>query len=108
MKSKLAASTFLVGALLLSAAAFSADYDADRVSPTAYLKETTITAKIKAEMAKDQEVSALRIKVSTDDNGTMTLSGTARSQREIDKAVAIARGIDGVVNVDNKIQILAN
>ena len=107
MKSKFATSSILIGALLLPVAAYSVDYDRDRSSPTAFVKDSVITAKVKAQMAKDREVSALHIRVDTDNKGVVTLSGKAKSQEEADKAVSIARGTEGVVTVENNIQVIA-
>lgn len=71
------------------------------------LSDTMITAKIKAEYAKDKDVSALNIKVDTDNKGVVTLSGTAKSQAEADRAVAIAKGVQGVSSVKNDIKVQA-
>ena len=108
MKSKLIVSSIVIGAFLLPVAAYSADYDSDRTSPTAFVKDSVITAKIKTQMAKDKEVSALHIKVDTDNKGIVMLSGKAKSQDEADKAAAIARGVEGVVSVENNIQVVAH
>jgi hyperosmotically inducible protein len=43
--------------------------------------------------------------VETDKSGVVQLSGTAKSQAEVDRAVAIAREVEGVTSVENKIQI---
>jgi hypothetical protein len=48
-------------------------------------------------MVKDPVVSALHIKVDTDDKGVVQLSGNAKSQAEADKAVAIAKKVEGVL-----------
>jgi hyperosmotically inducible periplasmic protein len=105
MKTELLKACFVAGALIVPVAGHSADYDSDRSSPKAFVKDATITAKIKAEMAKDKQVSALHIKVETDNNGVVTLSGTAKSRAEADKAVAIARDVKGVVSVENNIKL---
>jgi osmotically-inducible protein OsmY len=46
-----------------------------------------------------------RIHVDTDVNGVVWLSGHARSQEAIDKAVSIARDTDGVKSVHNNIKL---
>lgn len=43
-----------------------------------------------------KEVSALHIRVDTDNKGIVTLSEKAKSQAEADKAVSIARGVEGL------------
>jgi osmotically-inducible protein OsmY len=69
--------------------------------------DAVITTKIKAEYAKDKDVSALKIKVDTDDSGLVTLSGNAKSRAEADKAVRIARDTKGVSSVKNEIKVRA-
>jgi hyperosmotically inducible periplasmic protein len=89
-----------------------AEADADgKKSITESVKENVgdavITTKIKAEFAKDKDVSALKIKVDTDDKGVVTLSGNAGSKQERIKAARIARSIKGVTSVKNEIKIEA-
>jgi hyperosmotically inducible protein len=66
--------------------------------------DALITTKIKAEHAKDKDVSATRISVDTN-NGVVTLSGTAKSKAEADKAVQLARNVKDVKSVKNNIKI---
>ncbi len=82
--------------------------DSDRSSPKAFVKDSVITTKIKAKLAGEKLASAARTKVDTDKNGIVTLSGTAKTQEEADKAVSIARGVEGVVTVENNIKIAAH
>lgn len=105
MNTKLTAIAIVAGALLSPVVGHTADSDTDRSSPRAFAKDTVITAKVKAEMAKDKQVSALHIKVDTDNKGVVTLSGKAKSKEEAEKAVSIARSVEGVVAVENRIQI---
>ena len=67
--------------------------------------DAVITTKIKAEYAKDKTVSAMHVKVDTDDKGMVTLSGTAKSKAESDQAVKLARDTKGVTSVKNNISI---
>jgi hyperosmotically inducible protein len=105
MNAKLTTSAMLIGALLLPVGGYAADADSDRSSPKTFVKDSVITAKIKAEMAKDKQVSAMNIKVDTDHNGVVTLSGKASSRQEADKAVLLARSVKGVTSVENYIQV---
>ena len=109
MKTKLA-TTLMVSALLVPVAGYAADnMSKDKPSVTERVKEnvsdSVITARIKTEFAKDKQVSASSIKVDTDNKGVVTLSGTAKSKAESDKAVSIARSTQGVVSVKNEIQV---
>ena len=111
MRSKLLATCMLVGAVTVAApfAAYSAeDRDTDRSSPKAFVKDSIITVKVKAAFAKDKEVSAMHIRVDTDDKGIVTLSGNARSQAEADKAVSLARNTEGVKDVRSDIRVKAD
>ena len=67
--------------------------------------DAVITTRIKTEFAKDKQVSALNIKVDTDDKGVVTLSGNAKSKAEADKAVKIAGDTKGVTSVKNFIVV---
>src|SRR4051812_288330 len=63
-----------------------------------------ITTKIKSDFAVDKLVSATNIHVDTD-NGVVHLSGVAKSQDEANRAVQIARGVNGVRSVRNEMQV---
>ena len=108
MKTRLAQACFVAGALLLPVVGHSADSDSDRSSPKAFVKDSWITTKIKADLAKTKHVSVRHIKVDTDDKGIVTLSGTAKSREEADKAISIARDVKGVVSVEDNIKIAAH
>jgi hyperosmotically inducible protein len=108
MNTKLVTTCFLAGALMLPIAGYTADGDTDRSSPKAFVKDSVITTKIKAELAGEKLSSLVRIKVDTDNKGMVTLSGTAASQNAVDKAVSIARAVKGVTSVQNDIQIKAD
>ncbi len=108
IKTTSAIACFVAAILAAPAAVNAAEHDTDRSSPKAFVKDSVITTKIKAQMARDKQVSALHIKVDTDNKGLVTLSGKARSQEEADRAVSIARGVKGVVSVENDIQVVAH
>ena len=104
MKLKLAATCFVVGAALVPVA-YAADSDTDRSNPATYVQDSVITAKIKAKLAAEDVNSAVNIKVDTDKEGVVFMSGTANSQAEADKAVAIARETEGVKTVNSELKI---
>jgi len=108
MNSKFAASIFVAGVLMLPIAGYTADGDSDRSSPKAFVKDSVITTKIKAELAEEKLSSLVRINVDTDNKGMVSLSGTAASQAAADKAVSIARAVKGVTSVENHIKIAAD
>lgn len=69
-----------------------------------YVDDSWITTKVKAEMTADKEVAAHNITVDTS-KGVVTLSGTAKDDREAMKAAEIARSVKGVVSVENHISV---
>jgi len=91
----------VVGALALPLAAFAAEGDSVKTK----VGDAVITTKVKAEFAKDKSISATDIKVETDSNGLVQLSGTAKSQAEADKAVTVAKHVKGVTGVKNDIVV---
>jgi osmotically-inducible protein OsmY len=72
------------------------------------VSDSVITTKVKADLAKEKGVSATHIKVDTDNSGVVTLSGTAKSQQEADRAAQIARDTKGVASVNNRITVDAS
>lgn len=105
MKTKLAASCVVIATLLVPYAAHAEGSDSDRMHPTTFIKDSAITAKIKAKLATEKLSSLAHIKVDTDAKGAVLLSGKARTQEEADKAASIARDTEGVTSVKNTIQI---
>jgi hyperosmotically inducible protein len=77
----------------------------DRSSPNAYVKDSAITAKIKAKLASEHVGSLAKIHVDTDANGMVYLSGTAKNQADIDKAVSIAQSTEHVTSVRNDLTV---
>lgn len=69
------------------------------------LDDSGITAKVKAELAADKEVSGLQITVDTE-HGKVTLSGSVPAA-QIARAEQIARGVQGVREVDNQLKAAA-
>ncbi|TXI46482.1 BON domain-containing protein [Methylophilus sp.] len=94
-------SLLLVSALTLPMAGFAADGD----SITTKVEDSVITAKVKTAFAKDKAVSATDIKVETDSNGLVQLSGVVKSKAEADKAVLLAKNVKGVTAVKDDIVV---
>ena len=68
----------------------------------AYIDDTAITATVKTRMLENEDVAGTSITVETL-NGTVMLSGFAKSELEKATAVSIARKVDGVKSVKNEI-----
>ena len=107
MRTRLAATCFVIGTLLAPFAVHAADTstDTDRTHPKTFVKDSVITAKVKAKLAEEKVSSLARIKVDTHGKGAVVLSGKARTKEEADRAVAIARETEGVTSIESKIRI---
>ena|SRR5271166_2282312 len=66
--------------------------------------DARITATIKGKLVADTNLSALSISVTTTD-GMVTLSGTASSAENVQKAISLAMETDGVREVVSTIQV---
>jgi len=94
-----------VGATLAPMAIYAADSDTDRNKPATFVKDSAITTKIKTKLAAEHPGSMTHIKVDTDKDGIVWMSGTANTQQEIDQALAIARDTDGVRSVKSDLKV---
>lgn len=70
----------------------------------AYVDDATITTQVKARMLDNKQVAGTSISVETL-NGTVMLSGFAKSANERNMAESIARGVNGTKAVRNEIAI---
>jgi osmotically-inducible protein OsmY len=106
MNAKSASCLVVVGVFLVGLGGCASDRTATERNQTMTerAEDGWITSKIKSEFALDKAVSATNIRVNTD-NGVVHLSGTAKNQDEINRAVQIARGVKGVKSVRNEMQI---
>ena len=75
---------------------------ADSAANTA--RDVAITAEINARLARDEQLSALRINVDTS-GGQVMLRGSAPNAAARDRATELARAVDGVVNVNNELSV---
>jgi hyperosmotically inducible periplasmic protein len=78
--------------------------DADSGSGT-YVKDSAITTKVKAKLAAKHMSTLTNIKVDTDKDGVVWLSGTAPTKDASDLAELTAKDTDGVRAVHNKIVV---
>jgi hyperosmotically inducible protein len=109
MKTRIAMTCVLLGTLLGPTVAMAVeDSDADRSKPEAFVKDSAITIQIKTKLAAEHITSLGRISVDTDKNGVVWLSGTARTQAAIDKAISIARETEHVKTVHSTLTIKAD
>lgn len=68
------------------------------------IKDAAITTKVNAELARDNDLSALKINVDTND-GRVVLRGTAPNADARDRATTIAQRVEGVLSVDNQLTV---
>ena len=66
--------------------------------------DTAITTKVKAGLIKEPDLESLGIHVETE-KGVVMLSGFVNSKAEADKAVKVAKGVDGVASVKSAIKV---
>jgi len=66
--------------------------------------DATITASVKAELARDSELSALSINVDTSE-GRVALRGTAPNATARDRATRLAAAVEGVRSVENQLTL---
>jgi hyperosmotically inducible periplasmic protein len=69
------------------------------------VKDSVITTKVKSKLAAKHLTTLTRIKVDTDANGVVWLSGRAPTQDAIDMATLIAKDTEGVTSVHNDVAI---
>jgi hyperosmotically inducible periplasmic protein len=105
MNSKLIAGCLVFSVLLGPFTAHAVEGDTDRSHPTTFVKDSVITTKVKAKLAEEKLASLVNVKVDTDANGAVVLSGTVKSKGEADKAVSIAHETEGVTSVKSNIKI---
>lgn len=70
------------------------------------VEDAAITASVNAELAKDAELSALKINVDTRE-GRVVLQGSAPNAEARERATRLATAIKGVHSVDNRLEVRA-
>jgi osmotically-inducible protein OsmY len=87
--------------VLMMIAAFVACASTPKQESTGeYVDDSVITTKVKSLLANDDFLKSFQISVETR-KGIVELSGFVDSQRAVDKAGQIARGVEGVKSVNN-------
>ena len=89
--------------------AASAEATAKQAADTAKgaIDDASITAQVNAGLAKDPDLSAVKINVDTV-NGKVTLNGPAPSTVARDRAETIAKAVSGVTSVNNQLVVSAS
>jgi len=89
---------FLVLVLIVSASACASTSKQEGTGD--YIDDSVITTKIKSQLATDDFLKSFQISVESR-KGIAQLSGFVDSQKAVDRAGQIARGVDGVKSVRN-------
>lgn len=71
------------------------------------IDDAVITTSVNASLAKDPDLSAIKINVDTKD-GVVTLNGPAPTAAAKDKATDLAKQVKGVVSVNNQLVVSAS
>lgn len=66
--------------------------------------DMTITTKINAALAADDKLKATRIDVDTTE-GRVVLTGTAPDSGSLERATTLARAVEGVLAVENRLRV---
>jgi hyperosmotically inducible protein len=100
-------SLFLISIFFAPAIVFAEDKDSEfRVGE--FVKDSAITTQIKAKILAAKDIDSLHIKVDTDNNGVVVLTGAVKTTAEKEKVHNLAHSVDGVKKVLNKLEIHPN
>jgi hyperosmotically inducible periplasmic protein len=94
-----------VSVALGAACAMSTAAVADTATAGTYVKDSAITTKVKAKLAAKHMSTLTDIKVDTDKDGVVWLSGQAPTKDAKDLAEMITKNTDGVSAVHNDIVV---
>jgi len=90
--------------VMLIASFMACDSTSKQEGAGEYVDDSVITTKVKSLLAADDFLKSFEISVETY-KGTVQLSGFVDSQKAIDKAGEIARGVKGVKSVKNNLNV---
>ncbi|AMO50669.1 Hyperosmotically inducible periplasmic protein [Enterobacter sp. FY-07] len=110
----------MLGSALASGSVLAADTTTDKAQNTAssagekidssmnkvggFMDDSSITAKVKAALVDHESIKSTDISVKTEKK-VVTLSGFVESQAQAEQAVAVAKGVEGVASVSDKLHV---
>jgi hyperosmotically inducible protein len=98
--------TLLLAALIISGAATAMPVvAADTADTGVYVKDSVLTMKVKTKLIAKHPTTLNNVRVDTDKDGVVWLSGTVPTKEDSATAEMIARETDGVRAVHNKIVV---
>ena len=66
--------------------------------------DPSISTRVKIALLNDSQVGPLRLDAKTE-GGVVTLSGTARTPADVERALAVARRVTGVTDVKSELKV---
>ncbi|MGH8219364.1 MAG: BON domain-containing protein [Steroidobacteraceae bacterium] len=97
---KLGIAAVAIATLLNAGCAFLRGHEV----PSAYVDDSSVTARIKTALIKSPGIKASEIDVHTD-HGVVTLDGVVDNEQMLQRAERIARDTQGVASVRNTLQV---
>jgi hyperosmotically inducible protein len=79
--------------------------DSDSAYPGMYVKDSAITTKVKTKLVAKEPTTLSNVKVNTDRDGVVWLSGTVPTREASERAEMITKETDGVKGVHNNIVV---
>jgi len=104
-KTKLFLAALSAFALIAGGCAHRDSGESPNRSAGTVVDDAALTTKVKTAIAKDVGVGAAASINVTTYRGQVQLSGFVDSQEKADQAVTVARGVNGVENVQNSLQV---
>jgi hyperosmotically inducible protein len=95
----LTAATWIVGVIVAALLVVGCASSPRERSTGEVIDDATITTKVKSSLLADPQVSGLDINVDTS-RGVVSLTGIVNTERERQRAIELARGVNGVRRVD--------
>jgi hyperosmotically inducible protein len=102
MKTVIVAALIAVGSIGVSTLQAA---DSDASYPGMYVKDSAITTKVKTKLVAKEPTTLTNVKVNTDRDGVVWLSGTVPTMEASVRAETIAKETDGVKGVHNSIVV---
>jgi len=93
-----------IAAILMLSFVAACAGSAQKESTGEYVDDAAITTKVKTKILQDPNLKVLQINVETF-KGVVQLSGFVNSSEAADRAVQVARGVEGVQRVENKMTV---
>lgn len=99
------AALLIIGGTAASFAVADQTMDSDAAQAGQFVKDSVITTKVKVRLAEKHLSTLTKIQVNTDEHGIVWLSGLAPTRDASDLAEMLAKSVEGVTSVHNKITV---